>query len=103
MAETLQVIMMNQSTMDSLPIEYNACILHVLEAYYDMRQLLNAQQDTIEELKQSHTKNVNDFEALATRWELKEGDYKTELKKLEVLLSKTQGGMEEVALARSKS
>ncbi|TVY38070.1 hypothetical protein LSUB1_G004470 [Lachnellula subtilissima] len=103
MAETLQVIMMNQSTMVPLPIEYNACILHVLEAYYDMRQLLNAQQDTIEELKQNHTKNVNDFEALATTWELKEGDYKCELKKLEVLLSKTQGGMEEVALARSKS
>ncbi|TVY39491.1 hypothetical protein LOCC1_G005771 [Lachnellula occidentalis] len=91
------------STMDPVPIEYNACILHVLEAYYDLRQQLNAQQDTIEELKQNHTKNVNDFEALATRWEFKEGDYKTELKKLEVLLSKTKGGMEEVALARSKS
>ncbi|TVY16724.1 hypothetical protein LARI1_G005250 [Lachnellula arida] len=103
MAETLQVIMMNQSMMDPLPIEYNACILHVLEAYYDLRQLLNAQQDTIEELKQNHTKDVNDFEALATRWELKEEDYKTELKKLEVLLSKTNGGMEEVSLARSKS
>lgn len=103
MAETLQVIMMNQSSMDPLPIEYNACILHVLESYYDLRQQLNAQQDTIEELKENHTKNVNDFEALATRWELKEEDYKTELKKLEVLLSKTNGGMEEVSLARSKS
>jgi hypothetical protein len=103
MAETLQVIMMNQSLMDPLPIKYNTCILHVLEAYYDLRQQINSQQDMIEELKQNHTKNVKDFEALATRWEAKEGDYKAELKKLEVLLSKTEGGMETVVMARSNS
>jgi len=34
---------------------------------------------------------------------MKERDYKTEMKKLEVLLSRTEGGMEKVTLARSKS
>lgn len=37
------------------------------------------------------------------RWDLKEQDYKYELKKLEVLLSQTEGGLEKVTLARSKS
>jgi hypothetical protein len=75
-------------------VEYNACILHVLEAYQDLREQLNSQQDVIEELKRGHTKDIKEFEALANRWEIKERDYKAELKKLEVLLAKTDGGME---------
>lgn len=103
MAETLKVVMMNQNSMDPVPIVYNSCILHVLEAYQDMRMELTKKEDFIEELKLSHTKDIKDFEALATQWEMKEQDYKTELKKLEVLLSRTEGGMEKVTLARSKS
>ena len=64
---------------------------------------LAKKESSLEELKQSHTKDIEDFEALATQWEIKEQDYKTELKKLEILLSQTDGGMEKVTLARSKS
>lgn len=60
-------------------------------------------ENLLEELKMSHTKDINDFEALATQWETKEQDYRMELKKLEVLLSQTDGGMEKVTLARAKS
>ncbi|KAG9239249.1 hypothetical protein BJ875DRAFT_436677 [Amylocarpus encephaloides] len=103
MAETLKVVMMSRYTIDPIPVEYNACILHVLEAYQDLREQVNANQDAIEEMKHSHTKDIKDFEALATQWEEKERDYKAEVKKLEVLLSKTEGGMESVMVARSKS
>jgi hypothetical protein len=68
-----------------------------------LRIELARKESSIEELKQSHEKDIEDFEALATQWEMKEQDYKTELKKLEILLSQTDGGMEKVTLARSKS
>ena len=103
MAETLKVVMMNQSAIDQVPIEYNTCILHVLEAYQDLRQQLNTTLETTQELKLSHTKDIKEFEALATQWENKERDYKTEIKRLEIILSKTEGGMEAVSMARSNS
>ncbi|KAH7418431.1 hypothetical protein BKA64DRAFT_199173 [Cadophora sp. MPI-SDFR-AT-0126] len=103
MAEMLKVVMMNQSSTTPVPVEYNSCILHVLEAYHELRTELRLREDTIEELKHTHTKDIKDFEMLATQWETKEQDYKAEMKKLEVLLSKTDGGLEKVSLARSKS
>jgi hypothetical protein len=103
MAETLKVVMMTQSSMDQVPIAYNACILHVLEAYQDLRIELAKKESFLEDLKQSHTKDIEEFEALATQWEMKEREYKIEHKKLEVLLSQTEGGMEKVTLARSRS
>jgi hypothetical protein len=103
MVETLKVVMMNQSSMDGIPIAYNACILHVLEAYQELRMEVAKKENFLEELKLSHTKDINDFEALATQWEIKERDYKKELKRLEVLLSQTEGGVENVTLARTNS
>jgi hypothetical protein len=103
MAETLKVVMMNQSSLDPVPVAYNACILHVLEAYQDLRIELAKKEGSLEELQLSHAKDISDFDDLATEWEMKERDYKVELKKLEVLLSQIEGGMEKVTLARSKS
>ena len=103
MAETLKVVMMNQSTMEHVPIIYNSTILHVLEAYQDLRYELAKKEDAMQELKLNHTRDIKEFEDLATRWEFKERDYKAELKKLEVILSRTDGGLEKVSLARSKS
>ncbi|EKD20556.1 uncharacterized protein L3040_004153 [Drepanopeziza brunnea f. sp. 'multigermtubi'] len=103
MAEMLKVIMMNQSSVAPVPVEYNSAILHVLEAYQELGQELRRKNESIEELKQGHTKDIKDFETLATQWDLKERDYKNEMRKLEVLLSNTEGGMEKVSLARTKS
>ncbi|OWP04021.1 ureidoglycolate hydrolase [Marssonina coronariae] len=103
MAEMLKVVMMNQSSFSPVPVEYNSTILHVLEAYEELRLQLRRREEAIEELKQSHLKDIEDFETLATQWEYKEKDYKSEMKKLEIMLSRTEGGLEQVTLARSKS
>ncbi len=103
MAEMLKVAVMSQGTFSPLPKEYNSCILHVLEAYYGMRAEITKREEEVEAIKQQHTLTVKDFEDMATQWEAKEKNYQTELKKLEVLLSKTEGGMEKVALARTRS
>ncbi|KUJ20870.1 uncharacterized protein LY89DRAFT_715183 [Mollisia scopiformis] len=103
MAEMLKVAMMSQSSFAPLPIEYNSCVLHVLEAYQAMRMEIGRKEDEIQVMKHKHTEAIKDFEDMATQWEAREKDYKAELKKLEVILSQTEGGMEKVTLARSKS
>ena len=103
LVEMLKVVMMNQNTMDPVPVQYNSTILHALEAYQDLTLQLIAKEQATEVLKLSHTKDIKDFEELAAEWQQKETDYKAEIKKLEVLLSRTEGGMESVSVARSRS
>jgi hypothetical protein len=104
MAEMLKVVMMNQSSIDPIPVQYNFCILHVLEAYQDLKMQLLAKEEAIESLKQSNTRDIKDFEELAGSWHEKEKDYAAEVKNLEVLLSRTAGGgLEMVSMARSNS
>jgi hypothetical protein len=103
MAEMLKVVMMSQSSMDPVPIQYNSCILHVLEAYNDLRVQMLTKDEALKILKQNHARDIKDFEELANSWQIKEKDYQVEVKRLEVLLSKTEGGMEMVSLARSNS
>ncbi|CZR54270.1 uncharacterized protein PAC_04153 [Phialocephala subalpina] len=103
MAEMLKVAVMSKGTFDPLPKEYNSCILHVLEAYQGMRDEIAKKDEEIEAMKQRHTMATKDFENMATKWEAREKDYQAELKKLEVILSKTEGGMEKIMLARTKS
>ncbi|KAF8848744.1 hypothetical protein BDZ45DRAFT_260350 [Acephala macrosclerotiorum] len=103
MAEMLKVAVMSKGTFDPLPKEYNSCILHVLEAYQGMRNEIAKKDEEIEAMKQRHIMATKDFEDMATKWETREKNYQAELKKLEVILSKTEGGMEKIILARSKS
>jgi len=103
MADMLKVAMMTQSTMDPLPIHFNSCILHVVEAYWTLRERVKASDKKIEEMRESQQRDVEEFETMAKAWEETEKSYKAEVKRLEVLLSKTKGGMATVAMARSNS
>lgn len=103
MVETLKVVMMDQSSLDPVPAEYNSCILHVLEAYHDLQVQLQNKDEEIGLLKKSHAKDIDDFYEMAKGWTLKESDYQKEVKRLEVLLSNTEGGMESVSIARTHS
>lgn len=103
MVDSLKVIMMHQNTMDQLPVQYNPCLLHVLEAYQDMKLQLQEKTKELEELKRIHTIDINDFDEMTKGWCRKEEEFQKELKRLEVILSKTEGGLEAVALARTHS
>lgn len=94
---------MNQSTMSPVPIEYNSCILHLLEAYYQLGQRANKAGEAFEELRLQRENDIKALEELQKEWDSKEMDYKADVKRLEVLLSHTQGGMDQVMLARTKS
>lgn len=57
----------------------------------------------IDELRSIHAAELEEFENMADHWTKKEKAYKLEIKRLEIMLSQAKGGVENVALARSKS
>ncbi|RAL60044.1 hypothetical protein DID88_000670 [Monilinia fructigena] len=76
----------------------------MLESYNDLQEQLEAKDREIEDIKLRHTKDIGEFDVMVnSKWKAKEKDYQKEIKNLEVLLSKTEGGMENVTMARSKS
>lgn len=103
MVETLKVVMMTRDSLDPVPVIYNSHILHLLEAYQDGQEQLARKQHIIKEVKEAHTQDLHEFASLAEGWEAKEKDYKAEVKRLELMLAKTEGGMETVVMARSES
>jgi hypothetical protein len=103
MAESLKVVMMKQGSFEPVPIMYNSSILHVLEGYWKLREQVKKQDVVISGLKERAELNEGDFEKTAEEWVEKENDYKAEIKRLEVILSKTEGGLESVSLARGGS
>lgn len=103
MVETIKVVMMNQNSLDPVPIQYNSCILHALEAYYDLQVQLQRKTEELESLKKRHDRDIDDFDEMTKGWSMRENDYQQEVKRLEVLLANTEGGMEAVSIARSHS
>lgn len=103
LAETLKVIMMTNGSCDPVPVEYNSCILQVLEGYNTHRSELKTKIKELEEAKKEKEETAMELWQKTLEWKEEESRYKTEIKKLEVILAKTPRGMELVSLARSQS
>lgn len=65
MAETLKVVMMTRNLGEAVPVEYNSCILHVLESYNDLRELVGVKEREIAEIGRRHAEVLREFEGLA--------------------------------------
>jgi hypothetical protein len=78
-------------------------ILHVLESYHDLKVQIQLRGEALEALKRNHAKDLRAFEDMAAGWQTKEKDYQQEVKRLEIMLSKTPQGMESMTLARASS
>ncbi|KAI0200976.1 hypothetical protein F4808DRAFT_460184 [Astrocystis sublimbata] len=104
MVETLQVTLLTQGTFEPLPKEYNPYILHLIEGLAKTRAALSKSEENYQELKQSMEQNIEQFQLAANGWLEREAQFKAEVKRLEVLLSKSsQDGLEAVTLARANS
>ncbi|KFY12648.1 hypothetical protein V492_03756 [Pseudogymnoascus sp. VKM F-4246] len=103
LAETLKVIMMNNGSCNPVPAEYNSCILQVLEGYHENHLELQAKIKELEEVKKEKDETAEELWNKTLEWKEEESRYKTEIKKLEVILAKTPQGMELVTMARSQS
>ncbi|KAI0865578.1 hypothetical protein F4860DRAFT_509465 [Xylaria cubensis] len=104
MVEALQVLLMTRGVLEPIPLEYNSYILHLIEGFAKARADTRKAEAAHTELKQTLEQNLEQFRLVAEDWRLKEAQYLAEIKKLEVLLSKSsKDGLEVVALARTTS
>jgi hypothetical protein len=103
MVEHLKTMMMTHDSFQPMPRDFNPYILYLLEAYQEQRETVERKMMVIDELRSIHAAELEEFENMAEHWAKKEKAYKLEIKRLEIMLSQTKGGVENVALARSKS
>ncbi|KAI0552477.1 hypothetical protein F4679DRAFT_592042 [Xylaria curta] len=104
MVEALQVLLMTRGVLEPIPIEYNSYILHLIEGFGKARADTRRAEAAHQELKKSLEQNLEQFRLVAEDWRVREAQYLAEIKKLEVLLSKSsQDGLEAVTLARTTS
>ncbi|KAI0834214.1 hypothetical protein F5Y06DRAFT_307132 [Hypoxylon sp. FL0890] len=104
MVEALQVKIMTQGTLRPIPIEYNSYILHLIEGFAKAQERIRALDDARAETKYALDYHLHHFKSVADEWIERERQYKVEIKRLEVLLSRTsRDGLEAVTLARTNS
>ncbi|KAI1205994.1 uncharacterized protein F4807DRAFT_470568 [Annulohypoxylon truncatum] len=87
-----------------IPIEYNSYILHLIEGFADAQEQIQKADIDRAEARNSLEHHLEHFKAVADEWLEREHQYKAEIKRLEVLLSRTsRDGLEAVTLARTNS
>ncbi|KAI0095703.1 hypothetical protein F4776DRAFT_652086 [Hypoxylon sp. NC0597] len=104
MVEALQVRIMTQGSLLPIPIEYNSYILHLIDGFAKAQERIRMLDDACAEAKYALDYHRNHFQSIADEWIERESQYKAEIKRLEVLLSRTSSdGLEAVTLARTNS
>ncbi|KAI5919091.1 hypothetical protein F4810DRAFT_520079 [Camillea tinctor] len=104
MVEALQVAIMSGGILSPIPVEYNTYVLHLIEGFANSHEKIRAIDRAYTGVKQSLEQNLEEFKSLVDDWLTREKQYKAEIKRLEVLLSRTsREGLEAVTLARTNS
>ncbi|KAI0845557.1 hypothetical protein F5Y00DRAFT_272858 [Daldinia vernicosa] len=104
MVEALQVVLMTQGALQPIPIEYNSYILHLIEGFANAQEKIQTIDAAYNEARHSLEYHLEHFKSVADEWLERESQYKAEIKRLEVLLSRTSSdGLEAVTLARTNS
>ncbi|KAI0904098.1 hypothetical protein F4823DRAFT_233536 [Ustulina deusta] len=104
MVEALQVLLMTHGALEPIPIQYNSYVLHLVEGFAVAQENIRKAEAAYREAKQSLEHNLEQFRLVADDWLERESQYRAEVKRLEVLLSKcSRSGLEAVALARTNS
>ena len=103
LAEMLKVVMMTQGCFEPVPVQYNSAILNLLEGYHKSRLELAMKTQELEEAKKEAAALAKELKEKSLVWEEEQTNYNTELKKMEVMLSGGQRGLELVSVARSNS
>ncbi|KAI0116800.1 hypothetical protein F4814DRAFT_439382 [Daldinia grandis] len=104
MVEALQVVLMTQGALRPIPIEYNSYILHLIEGFANSQERIQTIDATYTEARHSLEYHLEHFKSVADEWLDRESQYKAEIKRLEILLSRTSSdGLEAVTLARTNS
>lgn len=104
LARTVQAVLLQRGLMDPLPIEYNSHLLNVLSEFFKMETRMRKKQKKWQAVVRHHEWERQEWSLLADDWLKRENRYKAEVKRLELLISKTSDrGVEAVHVARSNS
>ncbi|KXH30338.1 hypothetical protein CSAL01_00536 [Colletotrichum salicis] len=104
MINALHYTMMTKNVLDPVPREYNSYILHLLEGYWDLQERLKKTEQELAEEKETKLKSLEEFTKMSEEWEVKEADFRAEIKRMElVLVDVAPAGVGAVVLARSGS
>ncbi|KAI0798892.1 hypothetical protein GGR55DRAFT_533837 [Xylaria sp. FL0064] len=104
MVEALQVLLMTHGVLEPIPIQYNTYVLHLVEGFAVAQRTTRKAESAHQEARRSLEQNLEQFRLVAEEWLERESQYRAEVKRLEVLLSKcSRSGLEAVALARTNS
>ncbi|KAI2643255.1 hypothetical protein GGS21DRAFT_485770 [Xylaria nigripes] len=97
MVETIQVHLMTHGVLQPIPIKYNSYVLHLVEGFANAQENIRKAESAFDEFK----------EIVEQKFKLgleRESQYRAEIKRLEVLLSRTsQDGLGAVTMARTNS
>ncbi|KAK7738436.1 hypothetical protein SLS62_011391 [Diatrype stigma] len=102
--EGVQAGLIKRGALEPIPIQHNACVMTIIEAYGKKNQTIRALESKITEAKAAHERTREHTRELADEWLGREKQYKAEIKRLELLLASTsQEGVAAVSLARAGS
>ncbi|KAK7967351.1 uncharacterized protein PG986_001628 [Apiospora aurea] len=102
MVEALQVSIMTNGNLAQLPVHLNSYVLRLIEGFSNCQEELRAKNAALEEVKRMREDAFEDFTVLAEEFRNREGQYKSEIRRLELLLAR-KNGLETVTLARTNS
>lgn len=104
MVEALQVEIMTNGVLHPIHVKFNSYILHLVEGFVNSQDRVRAVENQNAQVKLSLEQNLEHFKSVADEWLERESQYKAEVKRLEVLLSRaSRDGLEAVTLARTNS
>nr|POF15256.1 hypothetical protein CFP56_42145 [Quercus suber] len=91
------------SPYEGLDVHMNGPLLQICEAYRNLCDREAQLQRQLEAQLESHHSTVMKMQQIQNRWTEERQDYRTEVKRLELLLAKGKRGLAEVTLARKDS
>lgn len=88
---------------DALDVSYNGSLLQIFEAYRDLSDQRKRLESRLEQEVQGRLEERSAAQQAQDKWEEEKQTYKAEVKRLELIISKGNGGVADVALARQHS
>lgn len=99
--ETLKTAIMLAGTVKPLPVEYNSCIMHVVEDYHMKSNEVESLKKDLKTAVRERNEMVDELQKKTLEWEKAESDYQEELKRLRAKLSDEDHDIEYLPVSRS--
>ncbi|KAL1839560.1 hypothetical protein VTJ49DRAFT_1381 [Mycothermus thermophilus] len=102
--EMLGAVMVRKGPGKPLSVNYDSCVLTLIEGFYRLTRRLRDTEEKLAELKDLRERELDQFRGMSEEWMETTEAYKAEIKRLELALAKeSKDGVASVALVRHGS